>query len=66
MKRWNILALTLLFACGDKGVACPAIALECPVDEVQCATAEEDDSCYELTMGEGECEQIIYCRPDPG
>ena len=49
-------------SCGEKEVTCPAIALECPERETQCESADED-GCYELTMGSGDCEQIIYCMP---
>ena len=45
---------------GEKEVTCPTIALECLEGETQCETANED-GCYELTMGSGDCEQIIYC-----
>ena len=58
----TLLAFTVI-SCGDKMVACPAIALECPAGERHCESADED-GCEELTMGEGECLQVIYCAVD--
>ena len=62
MKKILFVLSVFVLSCGDKEVLCPTIALECPPEESQCASADED-GCYELTSGEGECAQTVYCLP---
>ena len=63
MKKILFFFGLLCISCGDKEVLCPTIALECPTDETQCASVDEQDGCYEITQGSDECKQTIYCLP---